>query len=29
MQLTFLIKFKNLGKLDDHMQYDKNKIEVE
>ena len=29
MQSTFLVKFKNLGKSDDHVQCDKNEIEIE
>ena len=29
MQLTFLIKFKKLSRLNDYMQHKKNEIEVE
>ena len=28
MQLTFLVEFRNLGKPDDHVQYEKNGIEI-
>ena len=29
MQLTFFVEFRNLGRYDDHMQYEKNGIKVE